>query len=359
MPASSASVSSDPAGGRLLIVGVNWLGDAIMSMPALQALRARAPAAHIALLTKPPLLPLWRMHAAPSELLTLAAGWRGLAPTVAAVRAGRFDAAYVLPNSFRSALIPWLARVPERTGFRGHFRRALLTRVFAPPPESDGRHQAQEILQLLAPGGGVRPLAQPRLTPPPDAVAAAQRRCCGLPRPLIALLPGAARGPSKRWPGPHFAALGRLLRDRLGATVLLLGASAETKLCAELARAIGAGAHNLAGQTALPELAALLQAGDLVIGNDSGGLHLAAAVGAPAVVLFGITDPGRTAPLGSRVKILQRNPGGARDVPRASRLASASLAALRPEEVLAAAMELLAAGRAGPESSAAKQGILA
>ncbi|MCX6997545.1 MAG: lipopolysaccharide heptosyltransferase II [Kiritimatiellaeota bacterium] len=355
MPASSASASSKPAGGRLLLVGVNWLGDAIMSMPALQALRARAPAAHIALLTKPHLLALWRMHAAPDELLTWESGGWGTGRTVAAVRARGFAAAYILPNSFRAALIPWLARVPERVGFPGHFRRVLLTRVLTPAAEPGRRHQTDEMLELLAPECGARPPAPPRLTPPPDAAAAAQRRCRGLARPLIAVLPGAARGPSKRWPGPHFAALGRLLRARLGATVLLLGAPDETALCAELARTIGDGAHNLAGQTALPELAALLQASDLVVGNDSGGIHLAAALGTPVVGLFGITDPGRTGPLGPRVRILQRNPGGARDVPRDSRPARESLAALLPEEVLTAAVELLAAGRAGPEPSAANE----
>jgi len=348
MPASGASASAEPAGGRVLVVGVNWLGDAIMSMPALQALRARAPAAHIALLSKPPLLPLWRMHTAPDALLPLITGWRGLRQTVAAVRAGRFATAWVLPNSYRAALIPWLAGVPERRGYAGQpGRRALLTAVAAPAVDDAHRHQAWEYLHLLAAGGqGILPAAlpPPQLNIPAGAAVTAQQRLSGLSRPRIALLPGAARGPSKRW--PHFAALGRLLQERLRAAVLLLGAAGEAAACAELASAIGGGVRNLAGQTSLPELAAMLQACELVIGNDSGGIHLAAAVGAPVVALFGSTDPARTAPLGPRIRILQRGAGGARDVPRDSPAARARLAALAPEEVLAAAQELLAGGGA-------------
>jgi len=368
MPAFSASASNNPARGRWLVVGVNWLGDALMSMPALQALRARVPAAQITLLTKPQLLPLWRMHAVPDALLPLESGWRGTWRTVAAVRAGGFETAWILPNSYRAALIPWLAGVPERRGFPGQpGRTRLLTtpvKLGAGSAQPQQVHQVMEYACLLAtdsPGRHNLPALDPaalqqswpRLTIPAEAAATAQQHFRGLARPLIALLPGAARGPSKRWPAPHFAALGRLLQDRLGATMLLLGTAGEAALCAELAQTIGGAARNLAGQTSLPELAAVLQVSDLVIGNDSGGIHLAAAVGTPVVGLFGITDPARTGPLGPRVKILQRSPGGARDVPRVSRPARDSLAALLPAEVLAVVMDLLAAGRAGPERGAA------
>jgi heptosyltransferase-2 len=342
MPASSESVSGDGAPReRVLICAVNWIGDSVMAMPAVQQFREAHPSAQIIVLVKPALRPLWQLHAAPDGIVSIAGGIGGTLRTAARVRAARADIAYILPHSFRSALIPWLARVPERRGLPGHARDWMLTRV-ARPREAPGRtHQAFEYLDLLMPERMDRDLPPPVLRVPEEARRVALERLSSVASPRVALLPGAARGPSKQWPPEHFVALGRLLTSRLRAGVVVLGSPAEIDLCGRVSAQIGAATLNLAGRTSLPDLIALLRACDLVVANDSGGLHLSAAVGTPLVALYGITDPGKTGPLGATCRVLQQSSVRRRDVPRDSEEARRSLAAIRPEQALEAAVALL------------------
>ena len=160
--------------------------------------------------------------------------------------------------------------------------------------------------------------------------------------PLVALVPGAARGKAKQWPPDHFAALGRRLAEEGGCRILVLGAGGENPLCSRIADSIGESALNLAGRTAIPELAALLSRCSAAVVNDSGGMHLAAAVGTPVAAIFGTTDPSKTGPLGSGHAILQEE-GTARDrsVKRNSLQARNALRRIDPDRVYRAVLGLL------------------
>ncbi len=326
---------------RILICGVNWIGDSVMSMPALHAFRKANPAAHITMLVKPGLVPLWKLDAVFDSILQLHEGLAGTFKTAAAVRGLRFDKAYILPHSFRSAVIPWLAGVPVRIGMPGHFRDFMLTEVVWPLERPGRSHQAYEYLDLLLPSAGEAPLETLHLPLPAEALAAAGKRIAAATEPRVALIPGAARGPSKQWPREHFIALGRMLSEQRKCGIVVLGISREAALCEEVAKGIGPSALNLAGHTGLAEWIATLKACDLVVANDSGGMHLAAAVGTPLVALYGITDPSKTGPLGRICRVLQNSDVRTRDIPRDSPEARASLAAIHPEQAYDAAVSCL------------------
>lgn len=328
-------------GARILVCGVNWVGDTIMSMPALEAYRAAHPADHIAVLVKPAVRPLWEAHAAPDEILPLEEGLAGTWRTARTIKTGNYERAYVLPHSFRSALIPWLAGVPARVGLPGYARAAMLTEVVA-QEEGKGRgHQAWEYVTLLGLAAGVTTLRAPHLSLGAVAVERAASLLQGVAKPRAALIPGAARGPSKQWPPSHFADVGVRLRNE-GYGVVVLGTSAEHALCREVATDAGPGAISLAGKTNMAEWMAILRACDLVVCNDSGGMHVAAALGTPVVALFGMTDPEKTGPLGSAVRVLQNSTTRSRDIARDSEEARKKLASIGPELVYEAAVEVLA-----------------
>lgn len=319
---------------RILIVSTNWIGDAIMSMPALQLFRTARPAAEITVLTKPGLKALWQMHPAADRIETL----DETRPTIAKLRQKRFDCAYIFPNSFRSAFIPFMAGVPRRIGSHGHWRRMLLTETVHLP----GGHQQFEYLKILGVQG--EPPA-PHLNVPEESfnslnarlAAAGFRPAC---RPVVTLLPGAARGPSKRWPAAYFTALAKRLREEQSAQILLGGGQGDAAVCAEIAASAGPDVISLAGQTTIQEWAAMLKLSYCVVSNDSGGMHLATAVGTPVVAIFGMTDPKKTGPLGTSV-VLQKSAVQSRDIARDSESARLALEAVTPDEVYAAASGLL------------------
>jgi heptosyltransferase-2 len=318
------------SGRNILIMGVNWIGDAVMSMPGLQAFRRAHPHDRITLMVKPGLRDLWATHPAVDEVLLLSKGGVGTYEAAEQIRryTPAFDVAYVLPNSFRSALIPWLGRVPQRIGYAGHLRAWMLTdrRAHARPG-----HQVFETYDLLLPEAKVEQWEVPALNV--DATPADELR--------IAVLPGAARGPAKQWPEAHYVAVAQKLAGALGAKFWILGTGAEQALCDRIATAIGPAAESLAGRISFGEWMKLLGRSSLVLCNDSGGMHVAAALGRPLVAFFGLTDPGRTGPLSPQVRILQKVHPQGRDIARISSEAAAALAAITPEEAFEAARDLL------------------
>ncbi len=325
-------------GGGILIVGVNWLGDGCMTMPALQVLRARHPHARITILVKPPLAALWHLHPAVDAILTLKPGNIGLWQTAAAIRAGKFDTAYTFPNSWRSALVPLLAGIPERIGTGGHSRGILLTHRVRLSPRARAGHQQWEyadILQL----GDVASLPAPVLRlPPADPVWAPVSG--GLP--MVGLIPGAARGSSKQWPEAHFIAAAQRIRESHACRFAIFGTAAEAPVCNRIAAALQPDAEALAGRTTLAQLAAGLAACDSVICNDSGGMHLAAAAGTPVVAIYGLTDPAKTGPLGSGHQCIQAEPQNAsRDIARHDPLATEALRRISPGQVAEAVLQSL------------------
>jgi heptosyltransferase-2 len=323
---------------RILVRGVNWLGDAVMTTPALQRLRERFPEARITLLTHAKLADLWRHYSGVDDVLTLTAEdspW-SVARKIKEAGARTFALALVLPNSPRAALEAWLARVPLRVGYARPWRNWLLThaiplraehlamrkrsaaeiRALAQAADGGGRprprasfpasaHQMHEYLHLAgALGANPEPL-------PPILVVTAQERdqvqqalnrlLPGKVAALTTLLgmnPGAEYGPAKRWPAGKFAAVGRALAERTKDIVwVLFGGARDQAVCAEIAgEMLGGRVLNLAGKTTVRELMAWLSVCRVLLTNDTGPMHLAAALGTPVVVPFGSTSPELTGP---------------------------------------------------------------
>jgi len=293
---------------RILIVGVSWLGDGIMAMPALAALRKRLPGAHITMLAKPSVAALWSIFPGVDEVILLKKGFSGMRDTIRAVRKGGFDFAYILPKSFRSAWIPFLAGIPGRRGLSGNGRGWMLTETAMLSESAVCGHQSLEIADVLQlPHGDLE--SPPFLVVPDEIRDRVWKRVnafqggAGAGK-LIAFFPGAAHGPSKRWPVGNFAAAGRRLVSESGCCVLILGSRGDKSVCDEVAAGIREGAVNLAGETDFLELISLISLCRCVVANDSGGMHLAAGLGVPVIGLFGLTDPSKTAPVGTRCKLL-------------------------------------------------------
>lgn len=308
---------------RILIVGLNWIGDAIMSMPAIQACRAENPSASITMLCKPYLKPLWEMHADIDQILTLG----GVGETVAKIKGGTFDEALILPNSFRSAFLPTMAGIPQRIGLRGEWRALMLTQLI---PLAGG-HQSNEYFPILAPQGADLVREFPHLNVPDASFPELAS--------YVVLMPGAARGASKMWPLDHFEELALRILNATDYQVVFSGGPSDAEACEALATKLGV--VNLAGKTNLKEWAALLKGARVAVANDSGGMHLAAAVGTPVVGIYGITDPEKTGPLAQAYRVIQNSDLKHRDISRNSEAAAQALASITPDQVLAAAQELL------------------
>ena len=313
-----------------LICGVNWLGDSVMVMPALQAYRAAHPGDRITMLVKRPLTALWRMHAAVDDVWGFGTSAGETLRTVRRIRPAGFERAFVLPNSFRSALLPCLGGVPDRRGLPGQLRSLLLTRHVRMPPDWTGRHQCWEYAAIFGLDPRTAAMGDPCITPPDGLRPGPWEPGDGH---WAALLPGAARGPSKRWPAARFGDVGRRL-GHAGYRIVVLGAAGDAAACGEAAREAGPESVDLAGQTSLAELAAVLRRCRLAVANDSGGMHLATAVGTPVVAVFGATDPRRTGPLGTGHACVAA-PGvrRGRDIARRSASAAAGLGRVTPEQV--------------------------
>ncbi len=292
---------------NILIRGVNWIGDAVLTIPAMRSVRRRLPNSRITLLIQEPLDQLFASFSAVDgvQSFVVRPGIRGLADRVALagqLRREHFDLCLILPNSFDSALVPFLAGIPERIGFDRDGRGLLLTQRIAPVLKGSGQHQARDYLTLLAPFGSADIPLNCHLEIDLKARQWAEKTLASLRRtvqgPLIGFSPGAAFGPAKMWFPERFAGLARRLCGERQAGVVLVGGASERALCEEIGASVHGPALNLAGQTSLPQLAGLLAQCDLFVSNDSGPMHLASAVGTRVVAIFGSTDPAATGPLG-------------------------------------------------------------
>lgn len=319
---------------RLLVRSPNWLGDAVMSVPAVRSLATGRPDAHVTVLTPAKLADFWRTVPEVAEVLEIAPD-RGLLGVGAMLRkAGKFDVAVLLPNSLRSALEAWLGRIPRRVGFAGHSRRKLLNQVVPEPEVKPGphrQHHAERYLHLARACGGLRPdEAVPEATSLKPAYA------------RIGLCPGAEYGPAKRWLPERFAEAAKQIAAKRHARFVLFGVQKDAGVAAEIAGALeGFECENLIGKTSLTELIGELRKCDLLITNDTGTMHLAAHLGVPLVAIFGSTDHVATGPLSKRARILRHqvecSPCFLRECPLDLRC----MKAVSAEEVSGAALEML------------------
>jgi len=306
--------SVQPPPQRILVKEVNWLGDLVMSLPALRAIRRSFPRARLSVVTKSELASFFDGVEWIDEVIPYSVhrGIRGLGDrraVVNTIRSRGFDLAVLFPNSFESALWVWLARIPGRAGYIRDSRGLLLTHKIAPPPQAMNDHQVHYWLAMVDKTIGVPGDAQDfDLTAAPNrlqemAAWLAARRG-RKDAPLIAIAPAAAFGPAKEWPTTHFVRLIDELAERHDAECVLVGAPDERPQCAAIASSSRRGALVAAGETSVGQLVALLKLADGFVGNDSGAMHVAAALGRPTVGIFGSTNPARTGPLGPRTRVL-------------------------------------------------------
>ena len=285
-----------------LVVAPQWIGDAVMAEPLLAELASRGERLTVAAL--PWVAPVFRAMPEVAEIVELpfAHGrldW-SVRRRVARGLRGRFDAAYVLPNSIKSALVPWLARIPTRVGYRGEGRPLLLNRAL---PNPRGRPPMVMFYGALA-GPSFDATRRPRLQIAESIVDAALGHA-GLQRHGYWIFaPGAEYGPAKRWPQAHYAALARSLHGADGTPVVLLGSPAEASLCEEIAAMSPGACIVLAGRTSLLDAIALISASRGLASNDSGLMHVAAAFAIAQVAVFGSTSPTHTPPLNERARVL-------------------------------------------------------
>lgn len=295
---------------NILVVGPSWVGDTVISQAMLSLLRQRQPDAQIDYLAPPWTLPLLaRMpevrHGISNPFGHGALQFSARRRLGRTLRSAAYDLALVLPNSWKSALIPWFAGIPRRSGFRGEARWGLLNDLrqldaLALP------QMVQRFAALALPEGAALPAELPR--PALTSTASQQRQLLqrlGLAtgKPAIAFCPGAEYGPAKRWPEAHFAALARMLAAR-GCAVWLIGSPKDHAVAETIAAASGGACTNLCGRTDIAEAADLLAAARLVVTNDSGLMHVAAAVGRPVIALYGSSSPRFTPPLTDDARII-------------------------------------------------------
>jgi len=335
---------------KALIVAPSWIGDTIMAQPLFARLHAKHPRLQLDALAPRWVAPVLHRMAEIAEVidspfghgqLSLKPRWR-LARQLAA---GRYDAVYVLPNSLKSALIPFLAGIPRRIGFTGESRYGLI---------NIRHHLDKQALPLMverfaqlaeAPN---QPLPRPVPYPVLRSTAAEQQKTLaelGLTRQphIVAFCPGAEYGPAKRWPAAHFATLARQLGER-GYAVWLFGSPKDHGVAEEIVQLAPGLCRNLCGTTSLGQAVDLLALADLVVCNDSGLMHVAAALDQPIVALYGSSSPGFTPPLSDQAEILSLklvcSPCFKRECPLGH---LDCLNKLAPEHVLAAVLKKIAA----------------
>ena len=291
---------------KRLVIAPNWIGDCVMAIPFLRALRKDDPDGGLTVLSRRSSAPIFRMTGL-VDVFEARRGGGGAFADAWNCRGGGFGEVWVLPNSFRSGLLTFLTGVPKRLGYASDHRRFLLTQ--SPPKPLATDHQLRDYDRLLEAAGVVPDPDPPRLVPSSEARRKAavyldSFRIPDDPGPIY-LAPGAAFGETKRWPSERFALLADALMDQRRSVGIVVGPD-EVELGRLIARRARHRVPVLGPDLDTGELAALLSFGSLFVGNDSGPAHLAAAVGVPAVVFFGPTDPGRTVPRGSPVLVLDR-----------------------------------------------------
>ncbi len=294
---------------RILVRSTNWIGDAVMTTPALAALRAHYPQAEIVLLANPLVAELFQFHPSIDRVIIYDRkgyhrGFSGLWRIARELRANRFDAAILLQNAIEAALIAVLALIRKRAGYTTDGRRLLLNYPVPVTDEDKRCHHTDYYLGLLAQLGITGGNGHLCL-----ACSHAEQQWAQSVLPdgdVIAINPGAAYGSAKRWLPERFAEVGDALSERYGATILLTGGPGEIEIGRDIAAAMRCQPVNMIGKTSVREMMALLSHSRLLVTNDSGPMHVAAAFSVPIVAVFGPTDHTTTSPAAENVKIVRK-----------------------------------------------------
>ena len=307
----------------LLVRGTNWVGDAVMSVPALRELRRKFANAHIVLLVRPWVKDVYAATDFVDEILVYDKagnhhGLSGMRRLVRELKSRKFDMAVLLQNAFEAASIAFLARIPIRLGYARDARSLLLTHAIPIDPTVHRSHQAYYYLGILS-GAGLldeHPWKQKNYhldsirlgVCESDASAARELlRARGVAgdAPIVGINPGASYGGAKRWPAQRFASVADAVATEFGACIVIFGATKELPIAQQVADAMASPAVVLAGMTTLGQLMGLIKECRLFITNDSGPMHLAAALGVPQLAIFGSTSEIATGPLSASARVIK------------------------------------------------------
>jgi len=305
---------------KILVRGTNWIGDSVMSIPALRALRAAFPKASISLHTRSWAEDIFRDAGFIDDIISYdrpPTAFREVHSQAKLLRREKFDLAILFTNSFASALTVKLAGIPRRIGYAKEGRRVLLTEAIAQPDWKSKRHEAFYYLELIQE-------AERRLLGTSTVATVEPNICLGvsserkkaakdllglysvdLSRPLVAIGPGSTNSSAKRWPAIRFAELADMLRSEMNAEVIVLGGPGDHDAAQAVITGSKTAPHNLVGKTSLGEAAAILSICDLMISNDMGLAHLAPATGTSTLVIFGPTDPETTRPFSEIAEVIR------------------------------------------------------
>lgn len=303
---------------KILVRATNWVGDAVMALPALEAIRRREPRAHIAVVARPWVAELYRDQGFADQLIVFDhagqhAGIIGVEALARELRRERFDTALLLQNAFQAAWLAWRAGIPRRIGYARDRRSWLLTEaVELPQPGEIPSQEPFYYLELLRRAGWLEQLPQLAAVSLRVSGAAQQNgesklRAAGARAGArrVAIAPGAAFGTARCWPVERFAELADRATAELDADVVLVGSATDRDTAQRIAAGMRSKAVMLAGHTTIGELPGVLRACHAFVGNDSGAMHVAAAVGLPVIGVFGPTDPEATAPLTDRLAVVR------------------------------------------------------
>ncbi len=299
---------------RILVRSTNWVGDAVMTLPALEAVKENFPKSAVSVLAKPWVAPVFENHPAVDEVLFLRkgggafTGFGELFRVIRLVRKGSFDLAVLFQNAFEAALIAWAGGGRQRAGYNTDGRGMLLTHSVPRTRDVLSVHQVEYYLLLLQKLGLKAETRDPSLYLSADERAGAAQRLgvagIGDGIELVGLNPGAVFGGAKRWSPEKFAAIGDRAVKEWGAGVLVFGTADEKDIGNRVIRGMKQKATNLCGKTSLREAMALISLCRMFVTNDSGLMHVASALNVPTLAVFGPTDQEATGPRGKRVRVV-------------------------------------------------------
>jgi len=306
----------------ILIIAPNWIGDAVSTQPLLANLKALYPNSKIDILASAWVAPIYRACSEVHEVIEAKfehqkLQWHLRKQLAKEIEAKKYQACFVLPNSFKSALIPWLANIPFRIGYRGEMRFGLINLALDNPSKINRPPMVEHYLalsQLLKDDAPIQPEKLiPRLNVSSSAKQSVENKLqnANISSDLIYVMcPGAEYGPTKRWPTEHFAVIAqKLIEEKPSIQIVILGSKSDHSLAYEITSQAKhpTNIHNWCGNTSLDEAIALIGMSKAVVSNDSGLMHIAAALQIPQVAIFGSSDPAHTPPLSDKAEVIWLN----------------------------------------------------
>ena len=345
---------------RVVVRGTNWVGDAVMTIPALRELRRVLPKAHITLATRSSTKAIFDEADFLDDVLVYDRGPSGLGAVMHQIkewRARRFDLAVLLQNAFEAALIGFCARVPARLGYSTDGRKLLLTHPITIPSWRSERHEVFYYLNIVAELEKCLGSESDIMSHVPDiglTVSNERQKAARelliangahLDRHLVALCPGSTNSRAKRWPAERFAALADKIVDDMKVDVVLVGSADELEVSRKVTELMRSTPVMLTGHTDLAQAIAVLSLADVLVTNDTGPSHISAALDRPTLVIFGPTEPATTRPYSNSAEVIRQPPDCAPCMLRDCPIDHRCMTAISPDDVFARVSALLSTQR--------------